>query len=149
MKFRLEISKDREEEIIAVVHKPNSLTDEIERLVRENSDETRLVVYGEDRDMILELDYEDIECILVNSGKTTVIDKDGKAYSCRQRLYELEEFLPACFIRINKSAIANRNRIARFEATFSGAVNVIFKSGFSDYVSRRCFAEIKRRLETK
>ena len=36
-------------------------------------------------------------------------------------------------------------KIVRFNVTLSGAVNAEFESGFSDYISRRCFAELKRR----
>ena len=32
-------------------------------------------------------------------------------------------------------------------AAFSGSVDVIFKSGYRDYVSRRCFADIKKELK--
>ena len=57
------------------------------------------------------------------------------------------ELLPAYFMKINKSSIANRNRIEKFAAAFSGSVDVIFKSGYRDYVSRRCFADIKKELK--
>ena len=50
-------------------------------------------------------------------------------------------------IKINKSSLANRKQIERFSAAFSGSVDVIFKSGFRDYVSRRCFADIKKELK--
>ena len=63
------------------------------------------------------------------------------------RLYELSEVLPGCFIKINKSSLANRTRIDRFSAAFSGSVDVIFKCGYRDYVSRRCFSEIKKELK--
>ena len=36
-----------------------------------------------------------------------------------------------------------------FSAALTGAVNVIFKSGYTDYASRRCFAEIKKELKSK
>ncbi|MBQ5346928.1 MAG: LytTR family transcriptional regulator, partial [Ruminococcus sp.] len=62
-------------------------------------------------------------------------------------LYEAAQELPASFIKINKSTIANKTRIERFSAVFSGSVDVIFKSGYTDYVSRRCFAEIKKELK--
>ena len=60
---------------------------------------------------------------------------------------EISEILPNYFIRINKSSLANRKQIERFSAAFSGSVDVIFKSGYRDYVSRRCFAEIKKELK--
>ena len=67
----------------------------------------------------------------------------------KKRLYELEEILPSDFIKINRSCVANKKRIERFSAALTGAVNVIFKSGYTDYASRRCFAEIKKELKSK
>ena len=61
------------------------------------------------------------------------------------QLSELEERLPAYFIRLNKSAIANERHIASFSAGFNGAVDAVFRCGHVEYVSRRCFAVIKRR----
>jgi len=83
----------------------------------------------------------------VAEGKTWAIRKDGRRFRLRQRLYEIEAELPAAFIRINKSAIANRQHIERFRATFSGAVDAVFTCGYVEYVSRRCFAAIRRRME--
>lgn len=57
--------------------------------------------------------------------------------------------MPDSFLRINKSALANRERIDRFTVSFNGAVDVIFKSGYRDYVSRRCFRVIKERMGIK
>jgi len=65
----------------------------------------------------------------------------------RQRLYELEKSLPEWFIRINKSSLANERRLEKYALGFGGAVDAVFKSGHREYVSRRCFAEIKRRLD--
>ncbi len=147
MKFRLKIDQNTDEEIIARVHRKSRLTDEIERLVREDKGDTKITVYSEEKDLIVEKDYNDIESVFVNGGKTTVVDLKGEMFVVRLKLYEAEEIFPECFIRINKSAIANKNRIARFEANFNGSVDVIFQSGYSDYVSRRCFADIKRSMK--
>ena len=61
----------------------------------------------------------------------------------------MEEIMPSYFIRINKSALANEHRIERFDAAFSGGVDAVFRCGYREYVSRRCFAEIRRRYEGK
>ena len=95
------------------------------------------------------LPFSDIECITVLSGKTYAIDSKNTHYRLRMRLYELEKILPACFIRINKSSLANLNRLDRFSTTYIGAVDAIFKCGYKEYVSRRCFTEIKRRFDAK
>ena len=54
---------------------------------------------------------------------------------------------PSYFIRINKSTLANEHRIVRFDAAFSGGVDAVFRCGYRDYVSRRCFSQIRRRYE--
>ena len=78
--------------------------------------------------------------------KVVAIDNLGNRYRIQERLRELEEILPSYFIRINKSSLANEHRILRFDAVFSGSVDAVFECGYREYVSRRCFAEIKRRL---
>lgn len=145
MEFKLILDKTKDEEVIATVHERSTLTDEIELLVMQHKGSDRIPAYTEE-DVIL-LKYSEIECITVLGGKTCAIDTQGTQYRLKQRLYELESRLPACFIRINKSTLANENRLERFTATFSGAVDAIFKCGYREYVSRRCFTVIKRRYE--
>ena len=143
MKFKIVIDKTKEEEIVATVHEPSVLTEQIQQLVMEYTGTDRITAYGEDDTVILK--FQQIACITVQDGKTYAIDTKGKQYRLKQRLYELEGLLPASFIRINKSAIANENHIQKFAANFSGAVDVVFQGGYREYVSRRCFAQIKRR----
>ena len=147
MKFHLIISPEKEEEIVATVHERSSLTDEIEALVLRHTGADRICAYTEDDIMLL--NFSDIECITVLDGKTYAIDKSANQYRLKQRLYELEEILPTCFFRINKSTLANEHGLERFSASFNGAVDAIFKCGYKDYVSRRCFVTIRRRFETK
>ena len=147
MDFRLIIDREKKEEVVATVHERSALTDRIEMLVMEYAGTDRIPAYTED-DMKM-LPYEEIECITIIDGKTYAIDREGTQYRLKQRLYELESKLPACFVRINKSALANENRLERFTAGFSGAVDAVFKSGYKEYVSRRCFAAIKRRFDAK
>lgn len=145
MQFKLIIDKTAPQEVVATVHERSKLTDAIEALVLQHTGSDKIPAYTED-DMKL-LSLTDIECITVLEGKTYAIDLHGKQYRVKQRLYELEAALPACFIRINRSALANENRLERFSASFSGAVDAVFKCGYREYVSRRCFAAIKRRYE--
>ncbi|MBQ7123052.1 MAG: LytTR family transcriptional regulator [Oscillospiraceae bacterium] len=147
MKFKLIIDETSEEEIIATVHSRNALTDQIETLVMQYSKADRILAYTEDEMKMLP--FSEIECVASEEGKTFAIDSSGKRFRIKMRLYEIEEILPSCFIRINKSAIANEKLLERFSVGFSGAVDAVFKSGYREYVSRRCFAEIKRRYYEK
>ena len=145
MKYKLIIDKSVEEEIIAIVHKPSSLTQNIENLVCSYLGIDSIMGYQEDE--IRKLAFQDIECITIIDRKVIAIDKDGKHYRLQERLRDLEAALPTYFIRINKSSLANEHRILRFDAVFSGGVDAVFRCGYREYVSRRCFAEIRRRYE--
>ena len=145
MKYKLIIDKDAKEEIIAIVHAPSSLTQQIENLVCGYLGAESIMGYKDD-DMH-KLSFGGIECITIIDRKVIAIDTDGSRYVLKDRLRELEDILPSYFIRINKSTLANEHCIARFEAVFSGGVDAVFQCGYRDYVSRRCFAEIRRRYE--
>ena len=147
MKYKLIIDKTAEEEIIAIVHSPSSLTREIEDLVCSFSGSDSIMGYGEDE--MRKLTFSEIECITIIDRKVMAIDIRGNRYRIQDRLRDLEEILPSYFIRINKSTLANEHRIVRFDAVFSGAVDAVFQCGYREYVSRRCFAEIRRRYEEK
>ena len=143
MKFKLIINPGREEEVVVTAHEPSDLTAKLEELVLRHSGSDKLPVYTEEEMRLLP--FAQIECITVRDGKTFAIDTKAQQYRVRLRLYEVENLLPSYFIRINKSTLANEKRLERFVATYSGGVDAVFKCGCREYVSRRCFAQIKRR----
>ena len=145
MKYKLIIDKDAEEEITVIAHGPSSLTQRIEDLVLRHSGADSIMGYREDE--MRKLPFSEIECITILNRKVVAIDGSGIRYSLRDRLRDLEELLPSYFIRINKSTLANEHRILRFDAAFSGGVDAVFRCGYREYVSRRCFTEIRRRYE--
>ena len=145
MKYKLIIDKSADEEVIAIVHAPSSLTRQIEDLVCGYSGTDSLMGYSDDE--MKKLDFSEIECITVIDRKVLAIDAKGGRYRLQDRLRDLEAVLPSYFIRINKSTLANEHRIERFDAVFSGGIDAVFQCGYREYVSRRCFAEIKRRYE--
>ncbi len=144
MKFKLIIDRSKEEEIVATVHEPSALIEKIETMVLQHEGADRIAAFNEDEWRMLP--FEEIECVTVSEGKTYAMDIRGERYRLKQRLYELEKILPTFFIRINKSALANEKCLDRFVTGFSGAVDAVFRCGYKEYVSRRCFAEIKRRF---
>ena len=147
MKYKLIIDKAAEEEVIAIVHAPSSLTQQIENLVFSFSGADSIMGCREDE--MRKLTFSEIECITILDRKVMAIDASGTQYRIQDRLRDLESILPSYFIRINKSTLANEHRIARFEAAFSGGVDAVFNCGYREYVSRRCFSEIRRRYEGK
>ena len=145
MKYQLIIDKNAEEEIRAIVHAPSELTEQIENLVYSYTGTDSILGYRDDG--MRKLTFEEIECITIIDRKVIAIDTAGSRYRIHDRLRDLEEVLPSYFIRINKSSLANEHYIARFDAAFSGGVDAVFRCGYREYVSRRCFAEIRRRYE--
>ena len=145
MKYKLIIDKNAEEEIIAIVHTPSMLTQQIENLVCSFSGVDSIMGYREDE--MRKLSLGEIECITILDRKVIAVDANGNHLLLKGRLRDLEDVLPSYFIRINKSTLANEHCIARFDAAFSGGVDAVFRCGYREYVSRRCFAEIRRRYE--
>ena len=145
MKFRIVIDKNSEEEIIARVHSPSSLTQQIENFVCSFSGIDSIIGYRDDE--MRKLSFDEIECITIIDKKVIAIDTEKQLYRIQDRLRDLEELLPSYFIRINKSTLANEHRILRFDAVFSGGVDAVFRCGYKEYVSRRCFAQIRRRYK--
>ena len=145
MKYKLIIDKTAEEEIVATVHAPSVLTQQIENLVCSFTGTDSIMGFLEDE--MRKLPFSEIECITVIDRKVYAIDKEGTRYRIHERLRDLESVLPSYFIRINKSTLANEHRILRFKAAFSGGVDAVFQCGYREYVSRRCFAEIRRRYQ--
>lgn len=145
MKFKLIIDEKIDEEIVAKVHSANDLTRKIEDLVISYTGNNEITVHGDYE--ILTLKFTEIECITMIDRKVWIIDNAGNKYWTTGTLSDIEKALPSYFIRINKSSIANERKISCFKTSFSGAVDAVFKCGYKDYVSRRCFAEIKRRYK--
>ena len=147
MKFRLIIDNTKEEEVVVTVHRPSALTERIEALFRADTGPDSIPAFREDEMRLLP--FSQIECVTVLDGRTWAIDTENRRYRLKLRLYEIEAILPGSFIRINKSTLANEQRLDRFAATFSGGVDAVFRCGYREYVSRRCFAQIKRRFDSR
>ena len=145
MKYELIIDRDAQESVIVTARAPSALTQKIEDLVRTYSGTDSIL--GSREDELRRLQFSDIECITILDRKVMAIDREGKEYRIQERLRDLEQLLPSYFIRINKSTLANEHRIARFDAGFSGSVDAVFHCGYREYVSRRCFAQIRRRYD--
>lgn len=142
MKCNIIIDKNREEEICIFAHARTPLIEEIEQLAASNG--APLIGYDQDK-CAVPLRATDIYCFSVQNNKV-IATTDTDTYIVRSRLYQIEESLPHNFVKINQSCIANIRKIKRFDATFGGALRVVFQNGYTDYVSRRQMKLVKERL---
>lgn len=141
MKCTVIIDKVRDEEILIYAHKKSEIIDEIERIAA--NAEAQLIGYL--RGEIVKLDIRQIYCFSVEDGKLYAVC-ENQNYLIKARLYNVEQMLDKGFIKINQSSIANISKIKKFDASISGTLKVIFKNGYTDYVSRRNIKKVKERI---
>ena len=143
MKIKIFIDKEHDEEIQIFAHEKNELVKKIERLV--NGEEG--IIAKHDR-TLYNLELCDIVCFTADDNKVYAhLDRD--VFEVDEKIYELEETLPDNFLKINKSCIANIEKIKSFDASVTGTLCVNFKNGYRDYVSRRRMKYVKERLIKK
>lgn len=140
MKLSIIIDEKQEEEIVIRARRENDLVKKIRHLVEEEPAE----LLGYNGQEIFRLNRDEICCFVSESNGVFAIT-EGKRLKVKQRLYQLEETLDG-FIKINQSCLANISKIEKFEATPFGALTVIFKGGYRDFVSRRNLKNIKERF---
>ncbi len=141
MKYTLLIDPEHPEEVVVHAHEPSALTEAIQALCENNAFE--LVGYFEKE--MFRLNPSDVDCFTVQDNKVYALC-NRKNFLLKYRLYELEKQLPHHFVKINQSCIANMKKIERFDASISGSLKVIFKNGYTDYISRRQLKIVKERL---
>lgn len=141
MKCRIIIDKRREEEILIYVHEKTKLTEQIEKLVSESDFE----LVGHKDKIAVKINPVDVFCFSVEDNKIYALTENEKL-QLKLRLYRIEENLNDSFVKINQSCIANIKKIAKFDTSVSGTMKVVFKNGYTDYVSRRNLKNIKERL---
>lgn len=141
MKCKILIDQEHAEEVLIYTHQKSPLTNAIQELCESNALE--LVGYVE-KEMV-RLDLIDVYCFVVEENKVYALYEQEK-FQMKCRLYELQEQLPQHFVKINQSCIANLKKIERFNAAISGSLDVTFKNGYTEYISRRQLKIVKERL---
>ncbi len=143
MKLKIIIDKTREEEILVYAHERNELVNEIERIVHQSNSD----ILGYKDNEAKKLSLFDVNCFISEGNKVFALTDEK--LQVKLRLYEIEALTDDNFIKINQSCIANVRQIEKVQATFSGALSVVFKNGYKDYISRRNLKSVKERLGVK
>ncbi len=141
MKCYTYIKETEEEKVLIYAKERTKLVDEIESLVI-SSDIDLTGTYNEE---IIKIDVNDVSCFISENNKVFALIGD-KRYQIRQRLYQIEEMNLNTFIKLNQSCLANKRKIKKFESTIGGALKVVFKNGYIDYISRRELKNVKERM---
>lgn len=141
MKFTLIIDKNREEEVSIVCHEKRDLFEQIERMVTNEN----LELTGIENDNIVLINVNEVSCFISSNNSVYALVGNHR-YKIKKRLYQIEEMLDSNYIKINQSCIANIKQIKQFKASFNGFLEVIFKNGYKDYISRRELKNVKERI---
>ncbi len=149
MKVECKISTDYKESY-AVLH-INKMTETIAKIIsileKENVNSVTLIA-AKDRKAYF-IKQEDIALVRTEGREIVCYDKFKNRYTLDKPLYELENILDSCFVRISKSAIVNISQINHVEASFNGTMELVMKNGIIDYISRRFRKSFKERLGLK
>lgn len=145
MKCRIVISDEREE-IVIYTKKKSELVCKIEALVEGYTGE---LIGTDERGENFIISPSMVTVFTVIDGCVwAVLDTSGRL-RVRERIYELEDRLSLGFVKINKSTLASVDKIRSFSTGFGCSLEVTFKNGYKDYVSRRQIKVLKERINKK
>lgn len=124
----------------------NSVTEDVNSIVKKLSEDVPQVISGSKDEKIEVLEEAQLIRIYANTGKIFAVTKKGE-YTLRLRLYEIEKRLnPYQFVRISNSEIINLKQVQHFDLSFTGTICVRLSNGTITYVSRRYVSKIKKIL---
>ena len=141
MKCYTYIKEDEEEKVLIYAHNRTRLVEDIEALVLSSE----IDINGTYDSEIIKIDINDVVCFISENNKVFALIGDKK-YQIKYRLYQIEELNLNLFIKINQSCLANKTKIKKFETTIGGALKVVFKNGYIDFISRRELKNVKKRM---
>ncbi len=141
MKYRIEIRKELDEDIVIYARENSPELQKLEALLQEP--EPTLIGYRDDT--VTPLDPSQIYCFSVEQNKVFAMTENER-YQLKERLYLLEERFRDSFIKINQSCLVNITKLERFDTSLGGSLIVILKNGYRDYVSRRQVKAVKERI---
>jgi len=141
MKCYTYIKEDEEERVLIYAHDRTRLIEDIESLILSSE----IDLTGNYDTEIIKIDINDVVCFISENNKVFALIGDKK-YQIKYRLYQIEELNLNIFIKINQSCLANKTKIKRFETTIGGALKVVFKNGYIDFISRRELKNVKNRM---
>ena len=141
MKCYTYIKENEEERVLIYAHDRTRLVEDIESLVLGSE----IDLTGSYDSEIIKIDINDVICFISENNKVYALIGDKK-YQIKYRLYQIEELNLNMFIKINQSCLANKTKIKKFETTIGGALKVVFKNEYIDFISRRELKNVKKRM---
>lgn len=143
MKVRIQVDPAISEEYAEFYVR--EITDEVSRFA-EIIEKSNSVLTGADEfERTIIINPSDIVAVHAEKKWCRILTETAD-YSCRKRLYELEQDLGPEFMRISKSILVCIRKIDSVEAVFNGMLLLHMKNGSKEYVSRTYLPNLKSYL---
>lgn len=143
MKVNIVVEPDLEVEYTEI--HVRKITDEINRLSEFIQNNKQVIIGTDEYERMVVIDEADIVSLHAEKKWCRIYTDTGN-YSCRKRLYEIENMLGRDYMRISKSIIVNLHKIESVEAVFNGMLLLRMKNGSKEYVSRTYLLKMKEYL---
>ena len=149
MKVKIEIVEGIEEE--EVVIRCGALSDSVislqNYLSKQNDGKRCLALTDGETDFFIPTC--DI-CFFETQGREIRAHTADRIFTCSYKLYELEELLPGCFMRVSKSTIVNLDRVYSVTRNLTASSVVEFSGSCKQaFVSRAYYKAMTERLRTR
>ena len=149
MKIKIEIDESLSEDEVLI--RCRGLTEQVTEIQKAVSEvvntSQRFVFYRGKTEYYLALD--EILFFETDGDGINAHTRDN-IYQTKYKLYELEDLLPGCFMRISKSSIVNTNHIYSISRNLTASSVVAFAGTHKQvYVSRYYYKPLVNKLEEK
>ena len=147
VEIKIEIDPQCHDPVILIrTDQKTQRVEDIVHAIETCTDSSRPLIAGyKGREMEL-LSQRDIIRVYVEARKVRIRTGDG-LYDSKKTLSWLETVLSAeCFVRISRFEIVNIRRIARFDFSIAGTVNIVFDDGSFTWAARRYVRTIQQML---
>ena len=149
MKINIEIDESLSEDEVLI--RCRGLTEQVTEIQKAVSEvvntSQRFVFYRGNTEYYLALD--EILFFETDGDGINAHTRDN-IYQTKYKLYELEDLLPGCFMRISKSSIVNTNHIYSISRNLTASSVVAFAGTHKQvYVSRYYYKPLVNKLEEK
>ena len=149
MKIKIEIDESLSEDEVLI--RCRGLTEQVTEIQKAVSEvvntSQRFVFYRGNTEYYLALD--EILFFETDGDGINAHTRDN-TYQTKYKLYELEDLLPGCFMRISKSSIVNTNHIYSISRNLTASSVVAFAGTHKQvYVSRYYYKPLVNKLEEK
>ena len=149
MKIKIEIDESLSEDEVLI--RCRGLTEQVTEIQKAVSEvvntSQRFVFYRGNTEYYLALD--EILFFETDGDGINAHTRDD-IYQTKYKLYELEDLLPGCFMRISKSSIVNTNHIYSISRNLTASSVVAFAGTHKQvYVSRYYYKPLINKLEEK